>query len=88
MENDGDSRMAECVDCGGVVSRKALLCPHCGRPFGSGPRYDVTVRDVEIRFGSMVSLMVGMAVAAIPAVIILTVIGAAVFAIGGAVLHR
>ena len=24
---------AHCPDCGGIVSRRASTCPHCGRPF-------------------------------------------------------
>lgn len=32
-----NKNIAECVDCGGTVSRLADKCPHCGRPFGEAP---------------------------------------------------
>lgn len=33
-----NDKLARCVDCNGLVSRMADKCPHCGRPFGPGPR--------------------------------------------------
>lgn len=83
-----ESSLAACADCGGTVSKRAMMCPHCGRPFGSGPLYEVTVRDVQMRFGSMVSMLVGMAFAAIPALIILGAVGFFLFAFFAGVFHR
>ena len=40
----------------------------------------VVVRDVDVAFGSMVSLMVRATIAAIPALIILAVLGAVIIA--------
>lgn len=50
--------LAECVDCGGKVSRHANSCPHCGRPFGR-PRRKSTAGQflvllVVIGFGAIV----------------------------------
>jgi hypothetical protein len=28
--------LIDCPDCGGKVSRRALTCPHCGRPMTHG----------------------------------------------------
>ncbi len=44
-------------------------------------RTQVTVTDVDIPFGSMVTLMVKWALASIPALLILTMIGWLVFAV-------
>ncbi len=44
-----------------------------------GPRREVIVTDVSMSFGSMVGFMVKWAIAAIPAIIILWVIGIALF---------
>lgn len=82
------SPLALCADCGGRVSKKAHLCPHCGRPFGTVPRHDVTVRDVQMRFGSMVAMLVGFAFASIPALLILIAIAVFIFGAFGIALHR
>jgi hypothetical protein len=53
---------------------------------------NVVVTDVRMPFGSMVAFMVKWAIATIPAIIILTVIGSITFgvlnAIFGGILHR
>jgi uncharacterized paraquat-inducible protein A len=28
-----NSKLTTCPDCEGFVSRQAITCPHCGRPF-------------------------------------------------------
>lgn len=66
-------RLAECEDCGGKVSRAAVTCPHCGRPFGSG-RTPVDVMNIKMEFEAMVWFMVKAALAAIPAGLILVAI--------------
>lgn len=77
------SNLVLCEDCNGKVSRKAVTCPHCGRPFGRAASPTVTLSDVDIGFFSLVGLMVKVAVAAIPATIILSVIFVALMAILG-----
>lgn len=72
------ARLAECEDCGGKVSRLAVSCPHCGRPFDGG-RAPVNVMNIKMSFDAMVFFMVKAALAAIPAAIILVVIGATLF---------
>jgi len=53
----------------------------------SGERSEVVVVDVKIPFWSMVVLLVKWAIAAIPAMIILLVLAAAVSAVLGGVFH-
>ncbi|TVO53064.1 hypothetical protein [Denitromonas halophila] len=69
-----EDRLGICGDCGGTISRRAVLCPGCGRSFGGDPRLEVNIADVRMPFSSMVVFMVKWAIAAIPAVIILAVI--------------
>lgn len=70
-----------CKTCEGKVSSQAEYCPHCGHPAHQQDGVVVRVRDIDIKFGSMVSLMVKSAIAAIPAIIILAVVGAFIFGI-------
>lgn len=74
-----------CRECGGQISEWAAICPHCGV---AGQNGGLPVADVRIRFGSLVWLFVKAAIAAIPATIILTVIGAFLFGIFAAVIGR
>lgn len=67
--------LAECQDCGGRVSRLAVSCPHCGRPFGRGEHNAVRIVDIDMRFGSMVEFMVKWVLASIPAALVLLVLG-------------
>lgn len=76
--------MGECEDCGKPVSQRAAACPHCGCQFVVPPQY-VVVADVEMRFGSMVVFMVKWAVAAIPAALLLILLGAFVVGMLGGV---
>lgn len=80
------SRLAECEDCGGKVSRKASVCPHCGRPFGYATSQQVTIADLDIKFTSLVGFMVSFAIASIPAAIILMIIMVIFSAIFGGML--
>lgn len=72
--------LIECKECKGQLSDTAAFCPHCGAiaedPVRSMP---VEVFDVDMKFMTMIYFLVKVAVAAIPAVIILytawTVIG-------------
>ena len=73
------SPIAACADCGGMVSKLAVSCPHCGRPFGD-TRQPVVVMDVHMGFESMVTFMVKWVLASIPAFLLLVLIFAAVSA--------
>jgi len=70
--------MGSCVDCGGLISGRALWCPHCGRLMASAPSMSVVVADVDISFSQMVFLMVKAVLAAIPAMLILVAVVVAV----------
>ncbi|TVO53829.1 hypothetical protein [Denitromonas halophila] len=74
----------ECVDCAGLVSHKAVACPHCGRPFGRGV-HPVSVVDVGMPFVSMVVFLIKWALAAIPAALIIGVLYGAVLMLVGSV---
>ena len=71
--------LGQCPDCEGNVSSSAAFCPHCG--YAVGKTLKTAIYDVRMPFGSMVVFMVQWAIAAIPALIILTVLGFVVFAI-------
>lgn len=66
-------KLAVCADCDGAVSRFAVSCPHCGRPFAKG-RQPVEVMNVKMEFEAMVWFMVKAALASIPAAIILFIL--------------
>lgn len=71
------ARVAKCEDCGGLVSRLAVSCVHCGRPFGGDEDElgaPVSVVDVRMKFWSMVFFMVKWSIAVIPAVLILMLV--------------
>lgn len=61
-----------CAACDRQVSRHAAWCPGCGHPINAAPH--ITVADVQMRFFSIMLLMVKSAFAAIPAAIIITTI--------------
>ena len=76
--------MKPCPHCAGQLSDDAQFCQHCmtnlaGTPAVLIPSVSVTrvsVIDVDMPFGSMVKFMIKWALAAIPAVIILFIVGA------------
>ncbi len=76
--------LVKCPICSGNVSSIAHACPHCGEPNSNGQAQSlrVVVRDIDLPFLSMVSLMVRWAIAAIPALIILAIL----FSIAGVIL--
>lgn len=67
-----------CPKCKGSIPRDAEPCPLCGHGRGSlnyAAKPEVVVTDIKIPFGSMVTLMVKWAIATIPALLILMLIG-------------
>ncbi len=72
-ETQRRAALGECVDCGGLVSPRAVICPHCGRPFGDGVQA-VSVVDVGMPFDSMVMFLIKWALAALPAALIIAVL--------------
>ena len=65
--------LVECQECGNDVSDRARECPHCGLPRSSMPTV-VTVSNVEIQFDTMVIMFIKAALAAVPALFILSLI--------------
>lgn len=80
--------LGKCVDCNGLLSPRAVICPHCGRLLGGELFPPVAVKDVQMPFNSMVSFMVKWAIASIPAIIILTAIAVAVVVLLSGLMHR
>src|SRR5687767_11583312 len=77
--------MTVCAECKSQVSTTAPSCPHCGALFAP-PSGRVTVHDVDMPFWSMVMFLVKLAIAAIPAAIIVTIMVVVVTAfVGGAI---
>lgn len=72
--------LINCPECNQQRSTHARACPHCG--FQNTPM-TVTVSDLDIGFGNLVGLLVKLALAAIPALIILVAIAAIVAGILG-----
>ncbi|HWI83771.1 hypothetical protein [Ramlibacter sp.] len=72
--------LIECFECKARISDSAASCPHCGAvPLESGHSLPVVVSDLHMRFGTIFWFMIKVAVAAVPAVVVLytasTVIG-------------
>lgn len=68
--------MSECPVCNHQISPKASTCPGCGHPFSGSKKNEVSVTDIDMPFSSMIYLMIKWAIAAIPAAIILFILGA------------
>ena len=80
--------LSSCTECKQLVSNFAAACPHCGHPNQHGMKASVNVSNIDMEFGTMVTFMVKAAIAAIPAAIILVVLGVVLFGILGGLLHR
>lgn len=77
-----------CPECGNAVSTSAAFCPHCGLLSGKAGSLQVTVTDFNMDFGSIVIFLVKIVIAAIPAILILFMLGltfAAAFGLIGAI---
>lgn len=75
--------LGKCPDCDQAVSPAAAFCPHCGHPGALDNPLSVTVQDVQVRFWSLVWFLVKLAVAALPALAILLLMGVAAAAFFG-----
>ncbi len=78
-----------CPDCGHTISKRALSCPGCGCPFivSDAIVRPTRVLDLDISFGHLVWLMVKSTIAAIPAAIIILVLGACVTTVFGGLIR-
>lgn len=86
-ENNHNEKLGECGDCGHLVSRRAIICTNCGRSFGGEPRLETIVKNFNIPFFDLMFLLVKLAVAAIPAGIIVALIFVSLTAILAARFH-
>lgn len=77
-----------CRECGQHVSEWAAACPHCGISGKTPHALPVTVGNVNMKFGTMVVFLVKMAIAMIPAAIILVILAAFGWTILAGMLHR
>lgn len=77
----GRSLLEFCQACGNKVSKHAVNCPACGHPQytpssqAQTKAQKVSVTDVDMPFGSMVLFIIKWTLAAIPAAIIILIIG-------------
>ena len=79
----------KCPSCGAVMVEGGMYCNQCGRP-DEGTQHlanhqRVSVVDIKMPFFSMVIFMVKWAIAAIPAFIILLILGSLVVGIIAAI---
>lgn len=81
--------LVACEECSQKISDQAVACPHCGAPFvaydkATGRRADtsalrVRVRDLDVPFDALLVLGVKLAIAWLPAMLVLAALtGAAV----------
>ena len=77
--------LIKCPDCEGALSDGARLCPHCGWEKGAfldakgkvrtvSP-HRISVADVDLPFWSIVKVTMKWAVASVPAVLLVVLIG-------------
>ncbi len=82
------ANLIACAVCNQQISDSAQTCPHCGDPRTYSKSSAVTVKNVDMEFGTMIGFMVKAAIAAIPAAIILFIIGAVVMGMLGGMFGR
>ena len=86
--------LIDCPECATAVSSLAPHCPHCGYPVKEPPipmqsdEMGVVVTDFDMSFGNLVGFLVKIVIAAIPAMIILFIIGSGVIALLAGWLHH
>ena len=72
--------LIDCYECKAKVSDTAASCPHCGAvPLDPTNSLPVEVSNVDMKLGTMIWFLIKVAVAAVPAVIVIytawTIIG-------------
>ena len=72
--------LIECYECKARISDTAAACPHCGAvPLDPMRSLPVEVSNVDMKLGTMIWFLIKVAVAAVPAVIVIytawTIIG-------------
>lgn len=77
------AELTSCSVCSKQISNAAPACPHCGDPRTLTKGTAVTVKNVDMEFGTMISFMVKAAFASIPAAIIIVIVVAIATALLG-----
>jgi hypothetical protein len=72
--------LIDCYECKAKVSDSAASCPHCGAvSLDSDSTLPVEVLNVDMKIGTMIWFLIKVAIAAVPAVIVIytawTIIG-------------
>lgn len=72
--------LIDCSECKAKISDTAANCPHCGAiPLDPTRALPVEVSDLDMKFSSMVWILIKLSFAAVPAVIVIylawTIIG-------------
>lgn len=80
IETKGMIVLIDCYECKAKVSDTAACCPHCGAvPLDPTSSLPVEVSNVDMKLGTMIWFLIKVAVAAVPAVIVIytawTIIG-------------
>lgn len=64
--------LIECYECKAQISDSAAACPRCGAiPLDPARSLPVEVSNVDMKIGTMIWFLIKVAVAAIPAVIVI-----------------
>jgi hypothetical protein len=64
--------LIDCYECKAKVSDSAASCPHCGAvPLDPTRSLPVEVSNVDMKLGTMIWFLIKVAVAAVPAVIVI-----------------
>ena len=79
-ETKGMIVLIDCYECKANVSDTAASCPHCGAvPLDPIRSLPVEVSNVDMKLGTMIWFLIKVAVAAVPAIIVIytawTIIG-------------
>ena len=72
--------LIDCHECNARISDTAAACPHCGAvPLDPDRSLPVEVTNIDMKLGTMIWFLIKVAVAAVPAVIVIytawTIIG-------------
>lgn len=64
--------LIDCYECKARVSDSAASCPHCGAvPLDPTRSLPVEVSNIDMKLGTMIWFLIKVAVAAVPAVIVI-----------------
>jgi hypothetical protein len=71
-EPKGTIVLIDCYECKAQISDSAAACPRCGAiPVDAARSLPVEVSNVDMKIGTMIWFLIKVAIAAIPAVIVI-----------------